>query len=96
MLHSNIAADLKYKPQECGWNDVLDCIAIAKISYNDKGKENKTRSWSHNADATADVLDSLASMIPDENGLSSVLRQGLVFIFQVRPQTLSRRLAQCV
>lgn len=84
MLHSELVADLKYEPQGCGWNDVLDCIAIAKASYDDKGKESKVRSWSRNADTTADFLKSLSGMIPDEKGLS-VLRQGLVFIFQVRP-----------
>lgn len=84
MLHSELVADLKYEPQGCGWKDVLDCIAIAKASYDDKGKESKVRSWLRNADTTADFLKSLSGMIPDEKGLS-VLRQGLVFIFQVRP-----------
>lgn len=81
-LHSDLVADLKYNHQECGWDDVLNCITTAKASYDDKGNRNRARAWSRNANATADCLKSLAEMIPDEKGLS-VLRQGLVIIFQV-------------
>lgn len=91
MLHTDLTADLKYKPQGCGWEDVLNCIAIAKASYDDKGKSSKVRTWARDADATADVLKSLTAMIPDEKGLS-VLRQGLVIIFQVITQVLFCRL----
>lgn len=81
MLHTDLMADLKYEPQGCGWEDVLNCIDIAKASYDEKGKGNKVRAWSRNADTTVDFLKSLAGIIPDEKGLS-VLRQGLVIIFQ--------------
>lgn len=91
MLHTDLIADLKYKPQGCGWEDVLNCIVIAKASYDDKGNTSKVRAWSRNADTTVDFLKSLAGIIPDEKGLS-VLRQGLVIIFQVILQALARRL----
>lgn len=81
MRHTDLATD----PNKCGWEDVMDCIAKAKVVYDDKGKSNKVRAWSRNADATVEVLKSLTGMIPDEEGLS-VLRQGLVMIFQVMPQ----------
>lgn len=93
MVHTDLIADLEYKPQGCGWEDVLSCIAIAKASYDEKGKGNKVRAWSRNADTTVDFLKSLAGIIPDEKGLS-VLRQGLVIIFQVIHQALAGRLAQ--
>lgn len=95
MLHADLVTDLEYKPGECGWEDVLNCIAIAKASYDDKGKNNKVRAWSRNAETTAECLKSLAGLIPDEKGLS-VLRQGLVIIFQVIAQALARRLVQCL
>lgn len=95
MLQTDLVVDLDYKPGECGWEDVLNCIAIAKMSYDDKGKGNKIRAWSRNAGTTVDFLKSLAGMIPDEKGLS-VLRQGLVIIFQVILQAPARRLAQCL
>lgn len=88
MLRTDLIADLKYKPQGCGWKDVLDCVAVAKASYDDKGKKSKVRAWSRNADTTVDFLKSLAGIIPDDEGLS-VLRQGLVIIFQVTPGALS-------
>ena len=94
LRHTELVADLKYKPQGCGWEDVLNCISMAKASYDEKGRSNKARAWSRNADATADVLKSLTCMIPDEKGLS-VLRQGLVIIFQVTPQALSRQPLRC-
>lgn len=62
---------------------MLNCISSAKASYDDKAKANRARAWSRNANATADCLKSLADMIPDEKGLS-VLRQGLVIVFQVK------------
>lgn len=82
LQHSDLAVDLRYKPQGCGWEDVLDCIDTAKASYHEKGKKSKIRAWSRQADTTAGALEALAGMIPDEKGLS-VLREGLVFIFQV-------------
>lgn len=84
LLHNDLAGDLKYDPQACGWEDVINCTAKAKTIYDDKGKSNKVRAWSRDADATADILKSLTGMIPDEKGLS-VLRQGLIIIFQVSP-----------
>lgn len=82
MRHTDLAADLKCEPNECGWEDVMDCIAKAKAVYDEKGRRCKLRAWSRNADATAEVLKSLTGIIPDNNGLS-VLRKGLVMIFQV-------------
>lgn len=95
LSHADLIADLKYEPRECGWGDVLNSIAKAKASYDEKGKSSKVRAWSRNAETTVDFLKSLAGIIPDEKGLS-VLRQGLVIIFQVTAQTLTRRLAQCL
>lgn len=95
MLHTDLIADLKYKPQECGWDEVLECIDIAKASYDEKGKKSKVRAWSRNADTTAGFLESLAGIIPDEKGLS-VLRQGLVIIFQASHPTPCHRAVQCV
>lgn len=92
LRNADLVADFKYRAQECGWDDVLDCIAAAKASYDDKGTKNKVRAWSRNADTTADFLKSLAGIIPDEKGLS-VLRQGLVIIFQVTPQALAPTVA---
>lgn len=86
--HTDLIAKLKYKPQGCGWDDVVDCIAAAKACYNDKGKRNKVRAWSRRGSITADLLKSLADMIPDEEGLS-VLRQGLIILFQVQPEISS-------
>lgn len=79
---SDLRIDLKCNPNDCGWNDVLSCIDIAKASYAEKGKNSKLSEWSRHADTTASALESLAGMIPDDQGLS-VLRGGLVFIFQV-------------
>lgn len=81
-MDTHLTADLKFKPQGCGWEDVLDCIATAKASYDDKGKNNKLRAWSRHANTTVEFLKSLVDVIPDEKGLS-VLRQGLVILFQV-------------
>lgn len=79
---SELTVDLKYKPQGCGWEDVLNCIDTAKALYDEKGKKSKVRAWVRRADTTAGALKSLAGMIPDEKGLS-ILREGLVFVFQV-------------
>lgn len=93
LSHADLIADLEYEPRDCGWEDVLNCIAIAKASYDGKGKGSKVRAWSRNADTTVDFLKSLAGIIPDEKGLS-VLRQGLVIIFQVFNQALAHLLSQ--
>lgn len=79
----NLIANFKYKPQGFGWEDVLDCIALAKTSYIEKGEESKVRHWARHSNTAASALTTLASMIPDEKGLS-VLREGLVLLFQVR------------
>lgn len=78
---SDLTIDLKCNLNDCGWVDVLNCIDIAKASYDEKGK-NKVRAWARHADTTASALESLVGLIPDDKGLS-VLRGGLVFIFQV-------------
>lgn len=93
MLHTDLIADFKLKPQGCGWEDVLTCIASAKATYDDKGMKSKIRAWSRNAETTVDFLKSLAGIIPDDEGLS-VLRQGLVIIFQVTPEALSHGLVR--
>ncbi|KAG8158267.1 hypothetical protein KVR01_012028 [Diaporthe batatas] len=81
MRQNDLASDITCDPRECGWEDVIDCIAKAKATYDEKGKSSKVRSWLRNPGAIADILHSLTGMIPDEKGLS-VLRQGLVIIFQ--------------
>lgn len=78
----NLIADMSYKPQGCGWEDVLNCIDAVKESYQQKGKNSKIREWARSADTTTEITKSLASMIPDEKGLS-VMREGLVFLLQV-------------
>lgn len=83
LKHSDLVAGLKCMPQGCGWEDVLECIANAKAVYSEKGEKSRLRQWTRSADATAGLLGSLSSMIPDEYGLS-VLRQGMVLLFQVR------------
>ncbi|KAK7699855.1 hypothetical protein SLS64_011285 [Diaporthe eres] len=40
---TDLIADLEYKPQGCGWEDVLNCIAIAKASYDDKAWQTRIK-----------------------------------------------------
>ncbi|KAJ0114044.1 hypothetical protein J7T55_007878 [Diaporthe amygdali] len=63
---TSLIADLKYKPQGCGWEDVLNCIAAVKASYDDKGKNNKA--WKQrikNKDEILQQLDDLPLLLSE-------------------------------
>ena len=64
------------------WYDLLDCIQKGKEAYTAKGITSPVRGLVRDRKDVAQILDSLAHLIPDEKGLST-LRWGLSFIFQV-------------
>ena len=66
----------------CTWEHLLVYIDSAVALDENKGKKNKLRGALRNAKADVQLLNSLASIIPDEKGLS-FLRGGLSVIFQV-------------
>ncbi|KAL7918094.1 hypothetical protein ACQKWADRAFT_305095 [Trichoderma austrokoningii] len=75
-------------PQEASWRDVFDCIGEAKKTYEKKAEDNRFRGWIRNGDIAVGILERLSEAIPDEKGLS-VLKTGLVFIFQSYHKRLS-------
>ncbi|KAH8125958.1 hypothetical protein ACSS6W_007906 [Trichoderma asperelloides] len=75
-------------PQELSWRDVFDSIEEAKKIYEKKTEDNRFRGWIRKGDVAIDILERLSEAIPDENGLS-VLKTGLVFIFQSCRKRLS-------
>lgn len=62
---------------------MFNSIEEAKNTYEKKVEDNRFRGWIRKGDVAIDILERLSEAIPDENGLS-VLKTGLVFIFQVR------------
>ncbi|KAL7893897.1 hypothetical protein HDV63DRAFT_164561 [Trichoderma sp. SZMC 28014] len=68
-------------PQDVSWRDVFDCIGEARKTYEKKAEDNRFRGWIRKGDIAIGILERLSEAIPDENGLS-VLKTGLVFIFQ--------------
>ncbi|KAL6832071.1 hypothetical protein V8C40DRAFT_237789 [Trichoderma camerunense] len=74
--------------QDVSWRGVCDCIEEAKKSYEKKAEDNRFRGWIRKGDIAIGILERLSDSIPDENGLS-ILRTGLVFIFQSFQKRLS-------
>ncbi|EHK47201.1 hypothetical protein TRIATDRAFT_142047, partial [Trichoderma atroviride IMI 206040] len=75
-------------PQDVSWRDVFDCIGEAKQTYEKKAEDNRFRGWVRKGEIAIGILERLSEAIPDENGLS-VLKTGLVFIFQSYRKRLS-------
>ncbi|PTB37354.1 hypothetical protein M441DRAFT_72636 [Trichoderma asperellum CBS 433.97] len=80
--------DSTTSPQEVSWKDVFNSIEEAKNTYEKKVEDNRFRGWIRKGDVAIDILERLSEAIPDENGLS-VLKTGLVFIFQSCRKRLS-------
>ncbi|KAL7929925.1 hypothetical protein V8C35DRAFT_170134 [Trichoderma chlorosporum] len=74
--------------QDVSWRDVCNCIEEAKKTYEKKAEDNRFRGWIRKGDIAIGILERLSDCIPDENGLS-ILRTGLVFIFQSFQRRLS-------
>lgn len=66
---------------DCSWAQMMASMEEASQQYKAKGDNNKLRMMQRNR-AVAATLQSLADMIPEQNGLS-VLRGGLNGIFKV-------------
>lgn len=81
-INSLQAGDSTAIPQNVSWRDVFDCIGEAKKTYEKKAEDNRFRGWIRKGDIAIGILERLSEAIPDENGLS-VLKTGLVFVFQV-------------
>jgi len=70
------------KTENCTWDDVFDQIDAANAAYEAKAPKGSFRNFIRGGKADARTLDSLCSIIPEEQGLG-VLRGGLSFFFQV-------------
>ncbi|PON25356.1 hypothetical protein TGAM01_v205650 [Trichoderma gamsii] len=87
-INSLQAGDSTAIPQNVSWRDVFDCIGEAKKTYEKKAEDNRFRGWIRKGDIAIGILERLSEAIPDENGLS-VLKTGLVFVFQSYRKRLS-------
>ncbi|KAK3326168.1 hypothetical protein B0H66DRAFT_600302 [Apodospora peruviana] len=59
------------------WHDVIEAIETAKAIDKAKGEKSPVRAYMRKSKAELDLLESLAGMVPDQDGLS-ILRGGLV------------------
>ncbi|KAI4685099.1 hypothetical protein J4E81_008912 [Alternaria sp. BMP 2799] len=78
------------KSENCTWDDVFEQIDAANAAYETKAPKGSFRNFIRGGKADARTLDSLCSIIPEEQGLG-VLRGGLSFIFQAWEQRIENR-----
>jgi hypothetical protein len=72
-------SDRRY--QNCSWDDVLSSLDEALDAYDSKSANSKARKMARSRTILA-TLESLAQLIPEENGLS-ILRGGLTMVLKV-------------
>jgi hypothetical protein len=82
VLHEVEAVDANLLSRYYRWQDVVDAIEASKAQDAAKADRSSLRARLRKSGSEIALLDSLAGMIPDQDGLS-VLRGGLTTLFKV-------------
>jgi hypothetical protein len=87
ILHEVEAVDANLLSRYYRWQDVVDAIDASKAQDVAKADRSSVRARLRKAGPAIALLESLAGMIPDQDGLS-VLRGGLTTLFKVSARLL--------